>query len=404
MKYRKKNPMSVAERRQYEREMEAYQARKDLERHLEWERYQRREEEEAGGRRKAERRRNPSTPTWWVAKAKSEELLKKARRYQRTSPELSMKFSSAASAWVAGWAPGPSGWPPLGKPADIYGDEWTWTASRYRKAKDLTEAALAAEGGQKKKNPSGSRFPVGGVAYDKFHNWTVKVVKFSRETDPEDGTELGVYTVERAGNPPQGQYSQIKFGERYKVEPRRLQAISRKNPPPTYDTCPSYMDYDWWVEHYAPEHVRETARAKALAEAQRLYAPPPATAREKAQDRRDEAAYGRAMRRERDAQRNNPGLGALAVAAIPAITRALGSKLTAFNALPFAERKTRLRDYLKSNKRWGFSIGGGLAAAQIAKSDAALSAIIRGLEKHGHAAVESAGDHAAREISRAPRS
>lgn len=167
----------------------------------------------------------------------------------------------------------------------------------------------------------------------------------------------------------------------------RKKAERRRNPLETFDTCPSYMDYDWWVEHYAPQHVRDEARRKALEEAQRKYALPPLTPQQRLQVQREEAAYGRAMRK--DAARRNPGVDTIVVAALPYIRSHLGAKLDAFNALPYAQRKARVRTFLTSKDRWSLGVGGGILAPQVARSDAAVSGIVHALEKHGHAAIEA---------------
>lgn len=168
----------------------------------------------------------------------------------------------------------------------------------------------------------------------------------------------------------------------------------RRNPPPTFDTCPSYMDYDWWVDHYAPQHVRDEVRRKALEEAQRKYAPPPMTPQQAQQVRREEAAYGRAMRREArmdSTTHRNPGIDTVVMAVLPYLLRQLGSKLDAFNALSVADRKARVKTFLTTRQRWRLGIGGGLLAPQVAKSDAAVTAIVHALEVHGHTAIDAAG-------------
>jgi hypothetical protein len=183
-------------------------------------------------------------------------------------------------------------------------------------------------------------------------------------------------------------------------KPWRWTSALKQNPPPTYDTCPPDMDYNWWVQHYAPQHVREAARAQALAEVQRLYAPPPLTAKELARDKRNEAAYGRAMRRE---ARRNPGVEQVILLVLPHVTKALGSKVTAFNALPIPERKARLRAFLQSGRRWSLGAAGGLVGPQIAKSDTALNAIIRNVEHYGSQAVARGGEEVATRLQKNPR-
>lgn len=181
---------------------------------------------------------------------------------------------------------------------------------------------------------------------------------------------------------------------------------------PSYlDTCPSYMDYNWWLERFAPPHVQEAERKRKLAEQARRY-PIVLTPEEQAQSDWDEAHYGRAMRREarqeaekearrfqqetgqrtKRTKRKNPlPVAAIASAVLPYIIKALGSRVSAFNALPLNDRKARVRAFLTGKQRWSLGIGAGMAGPQVAKSDAAVSAIVHAVEQHGSRAVEAGG-------------
>lgn len=180
---------------------------------------------------------------------------------------------------------------------------------------------------------------------------------------------------------------------------RKGNPYRRKNPPETFDTCPSYMDYDWWVQHYAPEHVHEAARAKALAEAQRLYAPPPMTSAERAQVEREEAAYGRAMRRER----KNPGVEQVVLLVLPYVIKSLGNKVSAFNGLSQSERERRVREFLRGSQRHLMGPAGSLLGPQAAKSDKIVRAIVVAVERHGGHAVQAGGEAATARLTPATR-
>lgn len=120
---------------------------------------------------------------------------------------------------------------------------------------------------------------------------------------------------------------------------------------------------------------------------------------ERFQHREEEEAGGR---RKAERQRRNPApaLGSIALAVLPHITKALGDKVSAFNALPVSERKARLRTFLQSKRRWGMGVAGGLAAPQIAKSDMALSAIVHAVERHGSKAVAEGSAAAVRHLEK----
>lgn len=101
--------------------------------------------------------------------------------------------------------------------------------------------------------------------------------------------------------------------------------------------------------------------------------------------------------------RRNPGVEQVILLVLPHVTKALGSKVSAFNALPIPERKARLRAFLQSGRRWSLGAAGGLAGPQIAKSDSALNAIIRNVEHYGSQAVARGGEEAVARLQKNPR-
>jgi hypothetical protein len=149
----------------------------------------------------------------------------------------------------------------------------------------------------KRTNPS--PFRVGARVQDEYGNLgTVEVVPRSRG---------GAYHVRmdptRAAGV--GSFANVVLMTRSEMKGAGKPAGRKRNPDtyfkaPPPDAHPAYkgsefMDYEWWVKHYAPESVREERRAKELAAYNAKYPPKPRTA---AQEREDAAWEARATRAE----------------------------------------------------------------------------------------------------------